>query len=315
MARRQRLSLGGSVGLVALSSALLVLGLVGYASSLPALTAPVPEPASSTSTLPEAPTQEDGNPEISSEEAPGEKDEPTSAEGALATGDASGPDDAQAAVPEATTPEDVPSEDPSSADPLTPTDPADSQPSAPADEAPAGSESVPEPETPAEPAPEDPQLSQDDDPFTKVPTEAEESRTRAALAPLASAAPGYKSQVDACAASFSADQHADLSVRLSHQRVCASLSSQLWDNYYTVRDSIIVSNNSRYKSDQEKLIAMYRCLAEYLGTYESAWARNVAYDDPAGHEADYLAPVNSDGAGEQNVHLQEYYRWKTGLSL
>lgn len=169
----------------------------------------------------------------------------------------------------------------------------------------------PDPEPDPEPEPEDPG---EDDPFTKVPTEAEEAEFRAFLVNKESLAEGYLAEVNACVADFDADCYASLSVRQGHQRTCDALSSKLLTEYLSVRDHIH-SNYSRYADDNSYLIAMFRCLGQYLATYENAWERNVTYEDPTGHESDFMAPIQSDGAGSANVHLAEYYRWKGELSL
>ena len=288
--------------LVALACALLVWGLASFGMSVPSLLAAVPEALGS---------------------AGGDGSSPSARQ---AASDASGAGEGQTDGGENDGESPDSPEDPS--DPADPSDPeagsTDADPSDTASDAAAEEQGSaakdPDPGSTgggsaAAPGGSQQQPTRSESPFSKVPTAEDEERVRALLQPLASAAPGYKSQVDACVASFEADQHADLSVRLSHQRTCESLRKKLWANYIAARDSMIVSSQSRYKRDQGKLIAMYRCLTEYLGTYENAWARNVAYADPAGHEADYMAPVNADGAGERNSHLQEYYGWKAGLTL
>lgn len=316
----------GPAWLVALSLGLLVVGVATYGASLPSLLAELPEGAAVHAVVAGAAevSSADGSPD-------GEKDagaaSDSASEGAPDSGADAGP--AAATDPDATDPSaDGPgSEDSSEADDATSEDTnpegkddadasgddtsSEDAPSNPGATTPSEPSTPTEPSKPAEPS----RPSTSDDPLNGYPTDAEEQATHAWLKGKADAAPGFLSKANAVASAFASDaSSASLDTRLSRQRTCNALSSQLWAEYYDVRDTA-VTNRSRYKKAQENLIGMYRCLAQYVDTYGSAWELNVALEDPAGREADYMGPINSNGAGSQNRYLQEYYTWQGGLSL
>lgn len=318
--RRVRMRASGPAWLVALSLGLLVAGVGAYGASLPLLLSQLPEGAA-----PEEGVA--GAAEVAPEQAPdGEKD--ADAAGATAQApdggtqtDAAGSADpvdpsADAAAPgDNAAGEDAPDDGDASDAPGAGAGTGDAPaPSDPDGRGPSSPEKPSDPEKPSQPA-EPSRPSTSDDPLNGYPTEAEEQATHARFSAKANAASGFVTKANAVASAFASDaSSASLDARLSRQRTCTALSSQLWSEYYSVRDTPL-TNRSRYKKAQENLIGMYRCLAQYVDTYGSAWELNVAFEDPAGHEADYMGPINSNGAGSQNRYLKEYYTWQGGLSL
>lgn len=171
-------------------------------------------------------------------------------------------------------------------------------------------EPKPEPTPEPEPTPNPTPTPEPADPGDNMPSAAEEQEFRAFLAGKAQLLPGYISQVNACVSAFEADSLSpDLSVRLADQRTCNALSYQLLNEYLAVRDRPR-SNNSQYCDEQEELISMYRLLGSYLGCYESAWTINVAYEDPASHTAEFMAPL-----GSAQGYLAEFQAYYQGFSI
>ena len=149
-----------------------------------------------------------------------------------------------------------------------------------------------------------------DDFLNSTPSEAEEREFRSFLSGKASLISGYVSQANACVAAFERDcTSADLATRQADQRSCLALEQQIFSTYIEVRDRPR-SNNSQYCDEQDELIAMFRLLASYVGCYGDAWALNVAYEDPAAHTTEFMAPLSGASA-----HLSQFQALYQGFSI
>lgn len=152
--------------------------------------------------------------------------------------------------------------------------------------------------------------SGDDNIFNATPTAEEEERFRAFLANKASLIPGYVNQVNGVVGSFeSSCKTGSLSTRQAHLRTCSSLSQTLFSEYLDVRN-YVRSNKSQYCNQQAALIGAYRSLCSYVSCYENAWTVNVAYEDPSPHVSEFMAPL--DGS---DTHLAQFHSYYDGLSL
>lgn len=152
--------------------------------------------------------------------------------------------------------------------------------------------------------------SGDDNIFNATPTAEEEKKFRAFLANKASAIPGYVDQINGVVGSFeSSCKTGSLSARQANLRTCRSLSQTLFSEFHDVLN-YVHSNKSQYCNQQADLIGAYRCLYSYVSCYEGAWTVNVAYEDPSSHVSEFMAPL--DGS---NALLAEFHSYYDGFSL
>ena len=146
--------------------------------------------------------------------------------------------------------------------------------------------------------------------FNATPTAEEEEKFRAFLANKASSIPGYVDQINGVVSSFeSSCKTGSLSTRQANLRTCSSLSQTLFSEYLDVVN-YVRSNKSQYCDQQAALIGAYRCLYSYVSCYEGAWNVNVAYEDPSSHVSEFMAPL--DGC---NALLAEFHSYYDGFSL
>lgn len=146
--------------------------------------------------------------------------------------------------------------------------------------------------------------------FNATPTAEEEERFRAFLANKASSIPGYVDQINGVVSSFeSSCKTGSLSTRQANLRTCSSLSQTLFSEYLDVLN-YVRSNKSQYCNQQAALIGAYRCLYSYVSCYEGAWNVNVAYEDPSSHVSEFMAPL--DGSDDLLTEFHSYY---DGFSL
>ena len=142
-----------------------------------------------------------------------------------------------------------------------------------------------------------------------------EEQTYRLLQEKADALSGYMAQVNACVEDFNEDNLASMEVRLAHQRSCDALISRLFGEFTSLLNSPPV-NGSRYGQAYGSLVGMYRCLTSYVSTISSAWTLNVAFDDPASHQDEFMKPIrddtNSDGV---NKHLAEFLKYYEDFEL
>lgn len=102
-------------------------------------------------------------------------------------------------------------------------------------------------------------------------TEEQERQFYNALSASAGRISGYVGEINGITAAFNNDCMADANTRSARATQAASLRDRLVNEYIHVRDEILVANDSRYKAAQGDLIGMYRLLATYAGVVHSSW--------------------------------------------
>lgn len=140
-------------------------------------------------------------------------------------------------------------------------------------------------------------------------TEEQEQQFYNALLAKANQLSGYVGEVNAATSAFNGDCMADAATRQRHWGEASGLMERLLGEYLYVRDSILVTNDSRYKDAQGDLIRMYRLLMEYMGEVSDAWARNVG--EAPGDVNSLIAKIQA----AQNNQLAEFQQVYNGFAL
>lgn len=86
---------------------------------------------------------------------------------------------------------------------------------------------------------------------------------------------GYVGEVNALTSAFNNDCQAAQGVRQAHRVTANGLGERLLNEYLAVRDQIAIPNESKYKSAQGSLIRMYRLLTEYAYEVRDVWDNNL----------------------------------------
>lgn len=102
-------------------------------------------------------------------------------------------------------------------------------------------------------------------------TEEQERQFYNALSASAGRISGYVGEINGITAAFNNDCMADAGTCGTRAAQAASVRDRLANEYIHVRDEILVTNDSRYKAAQDDLIRMYRLLAAYAGVVQSSW--------------------------------------------
>ncbi len=102
-------------------------------------------------------------------------------------------------------------------------------------------------------------------------TEEQERQFYNALSASAGRISGYVGEINGITAAFNNDCMADAGTCGTRAAQAASVRDRLVNEYMHVRDEILVANDSRYKAAQGDLIRMYRLLATYAGVVHSSW--------------------------------------------
>ena len=140
-------------------------------------------------------------------------------------------------------------------------------------------------------------------------TEEQEQQFYNALLAKANQLSGYVGEVNAATSAFNGDCMADAATRQRHWGEASGLMERLLGEYLYVRDSILVTNDSRYKDAQGDLIRMYRLLMEYMSEVSDAWARNVG--ETPGDVNSLIAKIQA----AQNNQLAEFQQVYNGFAL
>lgn len=104
----------------------------------------------------------------------------------------------------------------------------------------------------------------------------EEERVYNALLAKVNLINGYVAEVNALTSAFNNDCQASQGVRQAHRGTANSVGERLLYEYLAVRDEIRVPNESRYIRAQGDLIRMYRLLTEYAYEVRDVWDNNLA---------------------------------------
>ena len=102
-------------------------------------------------------------------------------------------------------------------------------------------------------------------------TEEQERQFYNALSASAGRISGYVGEINGITAAFNNDCMADAGTCGARAAQAVSVRDRLVNEYMHVRDEILVANDSRYKAAQGDLIRMYRLLATYAGVVHSSW--------------------------------------------
>lgn len=168
---------------------------------------------------------------------------------------------------------------------------------------------------PGDPAP-DPEPEPDPDPAPDIDPEVEQQIYEYLLA-RAQSIEGYVGEVNACVTSFNQNCMAPLDTRLACLRECEWLYQRLYGEFADMLNNqlTIPASKSRYKDAYVDLIAMYRCLFSYLSTIGSAWTANVAFENPAEHVDEFMAPIRADMVNGENKYYTEFKSYAEGFVL
>ncbi len=135
-------------------------------------------------------------------------------------------------------------------------------------------------------------------------TEAQERQFYQALSASAGRINGYVGEINGITAGFNNDCIAARGTRERRLVEARGLRDRLLNEYMHVRDGILVANDSRYKNAQGDLIRMYRLLTEYASVVTDAWMNNTL-DEP-GDVNGLLASIRA-AQNNQLVEFQQVY--------
>ena len=168
---------------------------------------------------------------------------------------------------------------------------------------------------PVDPAP-DPEPEPDPGPAPDIDPEVERQIYEYLLV-RAQSIEGYVGEVNACVTSFNQNCMAPLDTRLACLRECEWLYQRLYGEFADMLNNQlkIPASKSRYKDAYVDLIAMYRCLFSYLSTIGSAWTANVAFENPAEHVDEFMAPLRADMVNGENKYYTEFKSYAEGFVL
>lgn len=113
---------------------------------------------------------------------------------------------------------------------------------------------------------------------------------------------------NACISDANSLKYASYQERQAALMRCESLSDKLLDGFnYTLNSGI--PDTSKYFSAKEPQVICYRSLAGALGSLIEMWKINLAYQDPAGHEDEFLKPILDDQVNGENKYISEFNRY------
>lgn len=169
---------------------------------------------------------------------------------------------------------------------------------------------------PGETDPVDPAPDPEPEPAPGIDPEVEQQIYEYLLA-RAQSIEGYVGEVNACVTSFNQNCMAPLDTRLACLRECEWLYQRLYGEFADMLNNqlTIPASKSRYKDAYVDLIAMYRCLFSYLSTIGSAWTANVAFENPAEHVDEFMAPIRADMVNGENKYYTEFKSYAEGFVL
>lgn len=125
---------------------------------------------------------------------------------------------------------------------------------------------------------------------------------------------GYVSEINARIQAFDAVcLSTDLAARQAELAQCENLFAELqreWASLNTYSPPTV-----KWSAAHGKLVGMYRCLANYIGTYGNAWMSNVTFGNPAEHVDEFMGPIRSSQVNGRNTYLVQYEAYRSELVL
>lgn len=105
----------------------------------------------------------------------------------------------------------------------------------------------------------------------------------------------YVARVNNAVAAFNNDcMSASRSLRQSNYNECAAIDSQTLTDFLLLRDSKVFADGSRWQEQKGNLQRAYIALDQYLTVIYSAWQLNLEYDNPAEGADRWMEPVRAD---------------------
>ena len=142
------------------------------------------------------------------------------------------------------------------------------------------------------------------------PTAEQEAAAYAVLVDHQARVNAYVARVNNAVAAFNNDcMSTSLSLRQSDYNECAAIDSQTLTDFLLLRNSNAFAEGSRWQEQKGNLQRAYIALDEYLTVIYSAWQLNMEYDNPAEGVDRWMEPVRADQDASGNsiaaAHLNE----------
>lgn len=142
------------------------------------------------------------------------------------------------------------------------------------------------------------------------PTAEQEAAAYAVLVDHQARANAYVARVNNAVAAFNNDcMSTSLSLRQSDYNECAAIDSQTLTDFLLLRNSNAFADGSRWLEQKGNLQRAYIALDQYLTVIYDAWGLNLAYENPAEGVDRWMEPVRADQDASGNsmaaAHLNE----------
>lgn len=127
------------------------------------------------------------------------------------------------------------------------------------------------------------------------PSAEQEAAAYAVLVDHQASVNAYVARVNNAVAAFNNDcMSASRSLRQSDYNECAAIDSQTLTDFLLLRDSKVFADGSRWQEQKGNLQRAYIALDQYLTVIYSAWQLNLEYDNPAEGVDRWMEPVRAD---------------------
>ncbi len=142
------------------------------------------------------------------------------------------------------------------------------------------------------------------------PTAEQEAAAYAVLVDHQARVNAYVARVNNAVAAFNNDcMSTSLSLRQSDYNECAAIDSQTLTDFLLLRNSNAFADGSRWLEQKGNLQRAYIALDQYLTVIYDAWGLNLAYENPAEGVDRWMEPVRADQDASGNsmaaAHLNE----------
>ncbi len=142
------------------------------------------------------------------------------------------------------------------------------------------------------------------------PTAEQEAAAYAVLVDHQARVNAYVARVNNAVAAFNNDcMSTSLSLRQSEYNECAAIDSQTLTDFLLLRNSNAFADGSRWLEQKGNLQRAYIALDQYLTVIYDAWGLNLAYENPAEGVDRWMEPVRADQDASGNsmaaAHLNE----------